>query len=132
MLHVAALKNLMSRFTKAKPVVLVVDDDDDVRMMVRAMLDNEDFGEVLDAADGETAIALAYKHSPKLIILDYMMPNMDGEAVAKAIRSFLPSSRIVVLSGVLMDKPDWADMYLKKTDITRLIPVLSMESASTE
>jgi CheY-like chemotaxis protein len=129
---VAALKKFMSRLNKPKPGVLVVDDDDDVRMMVRAMLDNEDFGEVWDAPDGETALALAYKHEPKLVILDYMMPNMDGEAVAKAIRTFLPSSRIVVLSGVLMEKPEWADMYLKKTDITRLIPVLSLESAANE
>jgi CheY-like chemotaxis protein len=96
------------------------------------MLETEDFGEVWDAPDGETAIALAYKHQPRLVILDYMMPNMDGEAVAKAIRKFLPTSRIVVLSGVLMEKPEWADMYLKKTDITRLIPVLSLESAATE
>jgi CheY-like chemotaxis protein len=100
-------------------------------MMVRAMLETEDFGEVFDAPDGETAIALAYKHEPRLVILDYMMPNMDGEAVAKAIRNFLPTARIVVLSGVLMDKPDWADMYLKKTDITRLIPVLSLESSAS-
>ncbi|MGH2806783.1 MAG: response regulator transcription factor [Actinomycetota bacterium] len=128
----AALKKLLSRFGKAKPGVLVVDDDEDVRMMLRAMLNNEDFGDVWDAPDGETAIALAYQHEPKLIILDYMMPNMDGEAVAKAIRGFLPSSRIVVLSGVLMEQPDWADMFLKKTDITRLIPVLSLERASSE
>ena len=128
----AAFKKFMSRLSKPKPGVLIVDDDDDIRMMVRAMLDTEDFGDVWDAPDGETAIALAYKHAPKLIILDYMMPNMDGEAVAKGIRKFLPSSRIVVLSGVLMDKPDWADLYLKKTDITRLIPVLSLESAASE
>ena len=128
----AALKRLLSRLGRAKPSVLIVDDDNDVRMMVRAMLETEDFGDVWDAPDGETAIALAYKHEPRLVILDYMMPNMDGEAVAKAIRKFLPAARIVVLSGVLMDKPDWADMYLKKTDITRLIPVLSLESAAAE
>jgi CheY-like chemotaxis protein len=129
---VAALKRFLSRLGGSKPGVLIVDDDQDVRMMVRAMLETEDFGDVWDAPDGETAIALAYKHEPRLVILDYMMPNMDGEAVAKTIRKFLPAARIVVLSGVLMDKPDWADMYLKKTDITRLIPVLSLESSASK
>ncbi len=116
---------------KKKPGVLIVDDDPDIRILVRQMVETEDFGHVCDAEDGEAAIALAYKHRPKLVILDYLMPNMDGEAVAKAIRTLLPGSRIVVLSGVLMEKPPWADLYLNKTEITRLVSVLSLEASST-
>ena len=116
---------------KKKPGVLIVDDDADIRMVVRQMVESEDFGFICDAEDGETAISLAYKHRPRLIILDYLMPNMDGEAVAKTIRRLLPESRIVVLSGVLMEKPPWADLYLNKTEITRLASVLSLEATST-
>lgn len=116
---------------KNKPGVLIVDDDADIRNVVRQMIENENFGYICDAEDGETAIALAYKHRPRLIILDYLMPGMDGEAVAKAIRRLLPESRIVVFSGVLMEKPPWADLYLNKTEITRLVSVLSLESAPT-
>ena len=116
---------------KKKPGVLIVDDDEDIRQVVRAMIEGEDFGEICDAPDGETAIDLAYKHRPRLVILDYLMPNMDGEAVANAIRRLVPDTRIVLLSGVLMEKPGWADLYLNKNEMTRLVSLLSMESAPT-
>lgn len=124
------LRNLLSG-KKKRPGVMIVDDDEDIRQVVRQMIETEDFGEICDAADGETAINLAYTHRPRLVILDYLMPNMDGEAVARAIRRLVPDSRIVVLSGVLMEKPAWADLYLNKTEITSLVSLLSVESAST-
>ncbi len=55
------------------------------------------------AADGEQAVMLARQHRPGLITMDLTMPRMDGEACIGEIMSFLPETRILVVSA-LSDK----------------------------
>lgn len=64
---------------KGKPVVLVVDDDPDLRTLAGLQLG--DAFDVVEAADGEQALALAAQHAPSVILLDMMMPGMSGEEV---------------------------------------------------
>ncbi len=57
--------------------ILVVDDTQNVQVMLRDFLSGQDF-EVLEAYDGREALEAVHEASPDLILLDIMMPNMDG------------------------------------------------------
>lgn len=115
-------------FGRDKPDVLIVDDDDSIREVVRTMLEGGNFGEIWEADNGETAIDIAFKEKPDLVVLDYMMPKMDGEAVANALARLVPEARIISFTAVLDTPPTWADVHLPKSEITRLIPVLEAEA----
>ncbi|MBW3595036.1 MAG: response regulator [Actinobacteria bacterium] len=119
---------LKGLFKKDRPKVLIVDDDGDVRQVVRSMIEAENAFEILEAADGETALDLVYKEQPALIILDYMMPGMTGADAAKGIRTLAPDARIIAFTAVLKSPPDWADIYVDKTDIHKLVPTLRLEA----
>lgn len=95
----------------------MVDDESDMRVLVRARLQEAGFQPVWEVGDGEAAIDIAYRHRPDVVILDYMMPGINGEAVAKALRILTPQSRILLFSAVLLDKPAWADDFLDKSEL---------------
>lgn len=81
--------------------VLVVDDDEDIRNTVALALGVTGY-EVRTAADGSEAIALLGAGlCPSLILVDLMMPGMDGEAFVTALRSHVGWARIpvILLSG---------------------------------
>ena len=65
--------------------ILVVDDDLSILKFVQANLEARGY-QVLTAADGEEAIRMAEKEKPELIILDIVMPGLDGFAVCRKIR----------------------------------------------
>ncbi len=69
----------------AKQRILVVDDEDDIRELVSYTLKRENY-DVLSAADGETALDKARTRRPDLIVLDLMLPGMDGLEVCRRIR----------------------------------------------
>ncbi|MCX7814446.1 MAG: EAL domain-containing protein [Tepidimonas ignava] len=84
----------------APPHVLVVDDDDHTRAMVAALL-RRDGLQVTEATDGEQGVALAHATRPDLILLDVMMPGIDGHATCARIRELLRDDAlpIVMLTG---------------------------------
>ena len=65
--------------------VLVVDDDKNICEIVRLYLDKEGF-EVVIANDGQTAIDLFKHKTPSVVVLDVMLPKMDGFQVCREIR----------------------------------------------
>jgi len=67
-----------------KPLVLIIEDNLDNLKTARALL--ADDYEILEAMDGETALKLAQKHRPDIILSDIALPGMDGIAVLAAIR----------------------------------------------
>lgn len=100
--------------------ILIVDDDPDVRLAVRTVCELEGFEVVGEAADGNEAIAMVQTLSPQVVVLDYMMPNMNGELAAGVIRAVAPDSRILAFSAIIRSQPPWSDAYLDKNDIDRL------------
>jgi DNA-binding response OmpR family regulator len=66
--------------------VLVVDDDRTVRLMVRRLLEKDGF-EVVEGETGNDAIELALREQPDLLLIDLMMPEMDGYAAIGALRN---------------------------------------------
>jgi DNA-binding response OmpR family regulator len=101
-----------------KPRVLVVDDEPAIRKFVRANLEARDFETIL-AADGMEAIGALEKEMPDLLILDIMMPKMDGFEVCRRVREW-SQIPIIILSarGGEMDKvkclETGADDYITK------------------
>ena len=65
--------------------ILVVDDDDDIRGLLRALLERAGH-DVVDAPDGRTGLRELYASSPDLVILDVAMPGLDGWATLERIR----------------------------------------------
>lgn len=92
-----------------QPVVLVAEDDASVRMTIEFVLQDEGF-KVLLAEDGEAAVQVAQDSLPDVILLDQIMPKMDGKEVLDALRRHGPTSEIpvLVLTGMARgDAEDW-------------------------
>lgn len=104
--------------------VLIVDDDEEIRHVLRIMFELEGFQIVGEAGTGLEAIPLALKHQPDVVLLDFMMPGMNGEETARMMRTIAPDSRIVAFSAILDEKPDWSDSYLNKERVSEVIPLL--------
>jgi len=79
--------------------VLVVDDNDTTRAMLRGILRHEGADVVGEAKDGVTAIAACRKLKPQLVCLDVLMPNSNGVDVLKGIRADLPGTRVLMVTG---------------------------------
>jgi two-component system alkaline phosphatase synthesis response regulator PhoP len=67
------------------PKVLVVDDEPHIVRLVSFALEKDGF-DVIDAGDGETAVELARRERPDLILMDVMMPVMDGLEASKRLK----------------------------------------------
>jgi DNA-binding response OmpR family regulator len=67
------------------PCILIVDDEDDVLDLLTVVFQTEGF-RTLGASDGPNALALAYDEVPDVILLDVMMPEMDGWQVLRALK----------------------------------------------
>ena len=104
--------------------VLIVDDEPDVRDVLRLHCELQGFPVVAEAADGIEAVKLAELHQPTFVLLDYRMPGMDGEETATRIRAVHPDVKIIAFSGVLWERPSWADGFLAKDHIAEVSPLL--------
>lgn len=71
---------------KDEITILVVEDEDDIRKMLLHTLQKDGYAAV-GAADGEEGLRLAAKRKPHCIVLDLMLPGMDGMAVCRKVRA---------------------------------------------
>jgi DNA-binding response OmpR family regulator len=71
---------------RERPLVLVADDDEDILALVSLQLERGNM-EVIQARDGEEALALAEERQPDLAVLDVMMPGLNGYEVVKRLRA---------------------------------------------
>ena len=107
--------------TDRPPVILAADDDDDILQLVVFRLERSGYT-VLQARDGQEALALAAEHRPDLAVLDVMMPKMDGFEVTRRLRADPATSRmpIIMLTARVQDADvqegfdAGADDYLRK------------------
>lgn len=81
----------------ARETILVIDDDDDIREIVSMYLEDENYN-VLTAKNGHEGLSLAFSENPDLIILDMVMPDLDGIEVCQHMRK-KTSSPIIFLSS---------------------------------
>ncbi len=85
---------------KEKIKLLVADDDNNVRYIIKSSLPPDQF-EILEAANGKEALGMVFAESPNILILDIMMPEMDGYKVCEELKAH-DSTRdipIIILSA---------------------------------
>ena len=80
-----------------KPVILIADDRASSRELLRTVLERADY-EVLEAEDGEQALAQARSGHPDLILLDLQMPGLDGFGVLAELRADPQFKKLPVLA----------------------------------
>ncbi|QPQ36381.1 response regulator transcription factor [Lysinibacillus sp. JNUCC-52] len=78
--------------------LLVVDDDDHIRELIKVFLQNEGF-DVIEALDGVDALSKLDAEKVDMVIMDIMMPNMDGWQLCKEIRTFNSDLPILMLTA---------------------------------
>ena len=101
-----------------------MDDSLEIRDLVTRLLDREGFQVVGGAATAEEALSLAEQHKPDFVLLDFLMPQMNGAQLAPLLREQIPNGRIIAFSGFLADKPNWADDFLDKRRMSEVAKVL--------
>jgi DNA-binding response OmpR family regulator len=79
-----------------KGIVLVIDDETDLIELVRYNLEKEGFS-VIGAGDGESGLVLAAREKPDLVIVDLMLPGMDGLEVCRSLRADGGTSGIPII-----------------------------------
>ena len=80
--------------------VLIVDDHTVVRQGLRFLLQQEADIEIIgEAADGGQAIAMVGEHVPAVVLLDLLMPNMEGLTALREIKRISPATQIVILTS---------------------------------
>src|SRR6202521_3292665 len=84
--------------------ILIADDHDVVRQGLRTFLGLDPALEVVgEAADGAEAVRLAHRLRPDVVLMDLVMPELDGIAATQLIRRELPDTEVVALTSVLED-----------------------------
>jgi CheY-like chemotaxis protein len=86
--------------------VLVVDDESDVRTVVEAILAKHGYS-VVQAKDGAEALMLLRKREINLMVLDIMMPKMDGYQVMDKLKAINPELPVVMLTAKAQPKDVW-------------------------
>jgi two-component system, NarL family, response regulator LiaR len=85
----------------ASPIrVLIADDHAVVRQGLRTFLDlQEDLQVVAEAEDGQAALAAAEREAPDVVLMDLVMPRLDGIAAIRAMRERVPGARVIALTS---------------------------------
>ncbi len=119
----------------ATATVLVVDDEEDMRLMIRMFLERAGFDVVEEAVDGPEALD-AYERLnpppvPTVIVLDNRMPSLSGIEVAREVLRRMPDQRIVLFSAHLTPEVEreaaglGVNACVAKTEVHRLAEVVS-------
>lgn len=112
--------------------VLIIEDHEDFRAVVRDHLEKQDFKlNIIEASTGELGILKAMKERPDIVLMDIRLPNMNGLEAASRIKAYLPKVKIIVLT--MFETQTFREVFRSK-DITayigkselfdRLIPVM--------
>ena len=109
----------------ANRTVVIVDDDEDIRDALRLLFELEDFEVVGEAANGLDAVPIVLQTRPQVVVIDYLMPLMNGATLAQVVRGISPDSKIVAFSAVLDTEPAWADAFLSKERINDIAPLIT-------
>jgi two-component system OmpR family response regulator len=101
--------------------ILVADDNDEIRQLLETIMSSEGH-KVVSASNGQEALDMMLAHAPDVLILDVMMPVMDGYSVLREMKAagMRDSTKVLVLTAKTSEQ-DWvrgyklgADQYLTK------------------
>src|SRR5687768_9924584 len=112
--------------------ILIVDDHEVVRNGIRSYLETvKEFQVVGEAASGEVAVKMVSEHIPDIVLLDLIMPGMDGVETTRQIKQISPRTQVVVLTSYHEDvhifpalKAGAISYILKDMKMEKLVDVL--------
>lgn len=78
--------------------ILLVEDEDSIRKFVKINLEREHY-KVFEAASGEEGLEVARREKPEIVVLDIMLPGIDGFEVCRVLRNEFPELGIIMLSA---------------------------------
>ena len=90
----------------ARPVVLVVEDFEDNRFMMRRLLEMDGY-RVIEAINGQEAVAMAESERPQMILMDLSLPQIDGMAATRRIRQLDGMSKVPIVAISAHDTADF-------------------------
>ena len=79
--------------------VLIADDSDAIRLVLKDILSIGDHNVIAEAVDGAEAVSLYEKHNPEILLLDLAMPKKDGFTVVKEIIAYDPKAKIILITA---------------------------------
>ena len=79
--------------------VLIADDSDAIRLVLKDILSIGDHNIIAEAVDGAEAVSLYEKHNPEILLLDLAMPKKDGFTVVKEIIAYDPKAKIILITA---------------------------------
>ena len=83
----------------AAPKIIIVDDNDLIRTLLRGILRAEDCEIIGEARNGTLALELIEKSKPDIVLLDVLMPEMDGLEALQNIKQQYPEIIVVMITG---------------------------------
>jgi DNA-binding NarL/FixJ family response regulator len=107
----------MRAIAASAPRVVIVDDHADMRMALRLVLEAEGIDVVGEADNGRRGVEIARDLHPDVVVLDGLMPVMNGEDAARVLRAIAPKVHIVAFSATCESQPPWADAFVPKERI---------------
>ena len=82
-----------------RPRIVIADDHEPTRVLLRTLIELEGMQVVGEAEDGREAVALVLEHDPDLVLLDVNMPGLDGLGAAEVIRASRPRIQLLLHTG---------------------------------
>ena len=83
--------------------ILIVDDEEINRIMLREMLSEAGYSDFIEAGNGLEAVELACRHKPDIVLLDVIMPGMSGTEAAPHIKASSPDCYLPILFITSLD-----------------------------
>lgn len=127
------MRSIKDKHRNAKPTILIVEDHDALRDSLKTWLGTifKDCN-ILQAKNGEEALDRVFAHLPDIVLMDVMLPKMNGIEAARRIKNTAPKTQVVMLS-IYEDSAYKADAaaagvsaYIPKRKMgTELIPVIT-------
>ena len=124
--------------SRERPSLLIVDDDPEIISSFEAILRSEGY-EVTTARDGREALERLAQSPFDLVLLDLLLPDMNGWAVLERVREIRPGSRVVILCAdvdaegtVEAFRLGAVDVLLKPPDVDKLLRFLDEMTRSRE
>lgn len=106
--------------------ILIVDDHDQIRNGIRELVQEQGLHVVGEAADGVTAVEMARRLRPEIVLMDFVMPLMNGARATQLIRRDLPQTKIIGFSSIVAAEKlmlaSGAFTYFEKANITDELP----------
>ena len=90
--------------------ILIIDDEEPIRELLKLTLQSAGFDSILESSNGEDGLALATRYMPDLILLDLMLPGMDGLSVCRRLKSSPDTQMIPII--MLTARSDESDIVI--------------------